>query len=423
MLIKHIRTFKNMQLKKYHNGTHRVSSLTDTLDKITPFLKDMGITRVANVTGLDSIGLPVITVCRPNSKSLAVSQGKGHCLDAAKVSGIMESIEGFHAENIDLNVVKDTYNNLKTRQENVIQIDGLARNCEYNFDGDDLIDWVKCQSLVVDKPVWTPYEIITASFLIPEEKGRGFFIADSNGLASGNTIGEAINHALFEVIERDCLALWQLTPIDLQHKRRVNPQTINDPFLERLIDKFTTQNILMGVWDITNDLNIPTFICKIVSKENTGVRPAFGIGTHLDKSIALSRAMTEAAQSRLTFISGARDDQYDDHYEDEISNKVYESWVDELTLPKDAKLKSYEDIVSISHDYIEEDQEFMINQLHRAGLKEIVYADLTKPQFDIPVVKVVVPGLEGITYPDRRVLGERAMKYYRKYGVGACEVT
>jgi ribosomal protein S12 methylthiotransferase accessory factor YcaO len=27
----------------------------------------MGITRVANVTGLDSVGIPVVMVCRPNS--------------------------------------------------------------------------------------------------------------------------------------------------------------------------------------------------------------------------------------------------------------------------------------------------------------------------------------------------------------------
>ena len=60
----------------------------------------MGITRIANITGLDRLGIPVVMVCRPNSRSIAVSQGKGLTLDAAKASGLMESVETFHAESI-----------------------------------------------------------------------------------------------------------------------------------------------------------------------------------------------------------------------------------------------------------------------------------------------------------------------------------
>ena len=67
-----------------------------------PFMPAMGITRIANVTGLDRIGIPVVMVCRPNSRSIAVSQGKGVTLDAAKASGLMESIEAWHAERIEL---------------------------------------------------------------------------------------------------------------------------------------------------------------------------------------------------------------------------------------------------------------------------------------------------------------------------------
>ncbi len=53
----------------------------------------MGISRVTNVTGLDTVGIPLVMVCRPNSRSISVSQGKGCDLDAAKASGVMESVE------------------------------------------------------------------------------------------------------------------------------------------------------------------------------------------------------------------------------------------------------------------------------------------------------------------------------------------
>ncbi|MHC4093368.1 MAG: YcaO-like family protein, partial [Planctomycetota bacterium] len=68
-------------------GTHRTVSPAETLARLTPLLPQMGITRVANITGLDFIGIPVVMVCRPNSRSIAVAQGKGLELVAAKVSG------------------------------------------------------------------------------------------------------------------------------------------------------------------------------------------------------------------------------------------------------------------------------------------------------------------------------------------------
>ena len=70
----------------------------ETLARLVPHLGRMGITRVANVTGLDRVGVPVVTAVRPNARSLAVSQGKGLTLAAAKVSAIMEAAELYHAE-------------------------------------------------------------------------------------------------------------------------------------------------------------------------------------------------------------------------------------------------------------------------------------------------------------------------------------
>ena len=73
-------------VKAYRHGTHRTVDPASTLARVQPYLAHTGITRIANVTGLDRIGVPVVMVCRPNSRSLAVSQGKGLTLDAAKAS-------------------------------------------------------------------------------------------------------------------------------------------------------------------------------------------------------------------------------------------------------------------------------------------------------------------------------------------------
>ena len=98
--------------KGHKSGTHRVVSPRETLARVQPYLAPMGITRVANVTGLDTIGIPVVMAYRPNARSLAVSQGKGLDLDAARASAVMESVEGYHSENVELPLKLASYRDL-----------------------------------------------------------------------------------------------------------------------------------------------------------------------------------------------------------------------------------------------------------------------------------------------------------------------
>ncbi len=86
--------------KRYLLGTHRSHAPEETLARLRPLLPSMGITRIANVTGLDRTGIPVVTACRPNARSVSVSQGKGLSLDAARASAVMEAVEGWHGEHI-----------------------------------------------------------------------------------------------------------------------------------------------------------------------------------------------------------------------------------------------------------------------------------------------------------------------------------
>ena len=86
--------------KAFRHGTHRTNSPDETLARYGPLARQMGITRLGNVTGLDRIGIPVAIAVRPNSRSLAVSQGKGLALSHAMASALMEAIELFHGENL-----------------------------------------------------------------------------------------------------------------------------------------------------------------------------------------------------------------------------------------------------------------------------------------------------------------------------------
>ena len=79
--------------KIYFRGTERTETPARTLERVQGILPAMGITGIANVTGLDKIGIPVVMTCRPNSRSLSVFQGKGVDLDAARACGVMEACD------------------------------------------------------------------------------------------------------------------------------------------------------------------------------------------------------------------------------------------------------------------------------------------------------------------------------------------
>ena len=61
----------------YRGGTYRTASPEQTWRRIEPILPQLMITRVADVTHLDEIGLPVHVAYRPVGSTLAVSIGAG----------------------------------------------------------------------------------------------------------------------------------------------------------------------------------------------------------------------------------------------------------------------------------------------------------------------------------------------------------
>ena len=193
--------------KVHLDGTHRTAEPGRALESgCRKSVPRVGVTRVAVVTGLDVIGVPVVMVCRPNGRSLSVAQGKGVDLVAAKVSGIMEAVEAWHAENVLLPLRLATYNELR-RVARVVDVEGIPRSPSSRFHprSHDPLDG---DSVFSAERVWVPYECVHLDFRVPGPQGTGCFRATSAGLAAGNHLLEAVSHALCELVERDSFALW-----------------------------------------------------------------------------------------------------------------------------------------------------------------------------------------------------------------------
>ncbi len=387
--------------KTYRHGTHRSTTPTETVERMRNYMSAMGITRIANVTGLDRVGIPVTTVCRPNSRSIAVAQGKGGDLAAAEASGLMEAIETYHAERIDLPLKYASYEELAYTHQ-VIDVKRLPQLRGSLYHPCLPLLWIEARDLVSGAEIWLPFELVHTNYTDPMPPGSGCFFASSNGLASGNQILEAISHGICEVVERDATALWYQRSDHERGNRRVCLNNIRDPFCLDLLNKYERADIAVAVWNITTDVSLPAFYCWVMERggrERLLERPTVGAGCHPVREVALSRALTEAAQERLTLITGSRDDLDRDDYCGMAFDKVFE-----ITPEQDM-----ESAPSFPADTINADVQRQLRQLEAAGFDQVFVIDLTKHDlFNIPVARVIIPGLEGLADDPRYVPGARA---------------
>ncbi len=382
--------------KLHLDGTHRIVEPVETLHRLLPILPRVGITRVGVITGLDVVGIPVVMVCRPNGRSLSVSQGKGVDLTAAKVSGIMEALEGWHAEHVLLPLRLATYRELREVAD-VVDVEQLARPSWSRFHPDLSILWIEGTDVIGSGRVWVPYECVHLDFRSPGPQGTGCFLANGTGLAAGNHLLEAVSHALCEAVERDAFALWDARPADDRAARRVDLDTVTDPGCRGLLESCERAGVGVVAWDLTTDVGLPVFSATIVDRRSDVLRrlpAAIGGGSHPDRGVALSRALTEAAQSRLTLIAGSRDDCPPSLYRQVKDARAIGSHL--ASLDVDAG-RSFEDVAHVPGASIDADVTRELDLLRAAGIRQVILVDLTRPEVGVPVVRMVVPGLEGWT--------------------------
>ncbi len=396
-------------VKAFQAETHRVVTPAQTMARLRPLLPAMGITRVGNVTGLDCIGLPTVVVYRPNARSLAVSQGKGLTLEAARVSGVMESVESYHAERVSLPLRLGSANDL-AQGLCLADIMAIPRTSTMPLNHDIHFLWVEGVDIMQGGEVWVPYESVHINSTLQGRVNPGIFCCSTNGLASGNHMLEAISYAICELIERDSTTLWGLGSAEHRDATRIDLSTIDDPRCLEVLDKFRRAGVLTAVWETTSDLGVPAFTCLIVEQDEDSLRSlhsAGGQGCHGAREIALLRALTEAAQTRLTVISGVRDDVMRGDY-DRHRNPDQLRYVRELVSKAQVGGRSFLEVPSLSSESFAEDVLNLLERLRTAGIERAIVCDLRQARFDIPVVKVVIPGLEGNHDFPRYELGQRA---------------
>ena len=365
---------------RLHDGTHRAATLDATWRRFAPAARRAGITRLAELTGLDTIGIPVFAAIRPMGKSLSTQQGKGITELAARVSALMESLETYSAEEL-VATVRGSYRALRKRRR-VVDVRRLPRP-RGRLDLDATWRWIEGFDLVTRGPVLVPVQAVTldTTFTRPP-----IFDISSNGLASGNVLVEAIVHGLCEVIERDAESQWRRAGGD----RRIVLDSIGDATCRALIDRIVATGARVFVWDLASDLDVAAIGCAIVEDPREPAWRALGcyqgFGAHLVPEVAIARAVTEAAQTRLTYIAGGRDDFFAADYARATDPELLAAEWARLAAPCETPV-DFADLPRHATRSLGEDLELLVGRLD-----EVIVVDVTHPALGVPVVKVIVPG-------------------------------
>ena len=393
----------------YFKGTHRVIAPSKTIEINQDKLKKAGITRIADITDLDRIGLPIYTAIRPTAEEGAISiyGGKGISKDHAKASAMMEGFERYSAERQDSDeTIIATPNEIGRYGD---YIDPKSLNLPKDFEKKDISDinleWSKSKDIISGNEYYIPTNAIFHPYA-SDSHAESLFKSNTNGLASGNILDEAILHGMLEVIERDAWSIFELT-----HKNyaQIDIESIESELIIDIIDKFESEGIKIKLMDFTADIKIPTIAA---SADDTITKDAglltLGMGTHLDPEVAILRALTEVAQSRATQINGAREDTVRADFAREAGYERMKR-INKYYFKDEEEKISLSDIENKSTSSITKDIEIVKNELTANDIEKILYVDLTRPEIDVSVVRVVIPEMEVYTIDPSRA-GYRFLK-------------
>ncbi|MCC7054319.1 MAG: YcaO-like family protein [Gemmatimonadaceae bacterium] len=396
--------------KEFFEGTQRVRAPEETLAIIRPYFRRLGLTRLANITGLDRIGIPTVLSVRPNSPNLSVDAGKGFTLAAAMVSAGMECIERYGVEAPSFPEFTGSWEEVSAEQV-TIPFSALPLSKRAILRPTWPLRWTHAWDVAAQRDVAVPSLLVTMDSEATSKGHDNPFKTGSNGLSAGNNFLEALNGGILELIERDAVACqrhaWDVCARAIP---RVRLDTITHPAVCDLLARFRHAGVAAVLFDCTVDTDVPVYMAYLFDERTRHIGIYRGYGAHLDPGIAMVRALTEAVQARLIFIAGSRDDFYRHHYLRLRQSDHEDALARMRAIPEtvDARTRA-----SAATPTFEGDVGVLLARLAAVGITQVLAVDLTPPGMDVSALRVAAPGLEGYMF-DSYAPGARAKAFLRE---------
>jgi ribosomal protein S12 methylthiotransferase accessory factor len=360
-------------------------------------------------TNVDRTGIPVFTCYRirpDNSKTFHT--GKGASKIQAQVSLTVESIERYSSEYRDEYREKLLHGSFSALRKkcNVLDPRDLVLSPYSEYTPDSPIYWIRGHDIARDEEILVPACEVFHPYDLDE---ISVLHTHTNGLAAGNTMEEAVFHAMTEVIERDAWSIAKYNRLD--GDALYIEDAPENSFLLDIVGKFEQAEIHVVARDITSDIGVPVIAAFSRDLLHEDMTVIDGFGSHLDPRVAMARALMELATTRALFImkhgqEGLRETSlsYLDGRLEMEDFRFYAS--------REKALAEME--VGYSQDILE-DIRTVLGKIRARGLDRTIVVDLSRKETGIPTVKVIIPGTETHCF-DRGRRGDRLLRDVEKGG-------
>lgn len=233
---------------------------------------------------------------------------------------------------------------------------------------DETINWTFGWSLLTDKKIYLPFNFCYVNTPFTD-KFTNFF---HNGGSAGNCLEEAILQGIFELIERDAVALWWYNKLDCP---RVDYRSVSSSLLNQ-IERQLQPEYDVWVLDLTQDITVPV-MCAVAQHKVTKSF-VMGFGCHLDARISCQRALTELFQ--LIEIK------------DHNTSPFCFSAIPQEGYLFGHKQRSDLHVFNSNSSDLKTDIEYCVGQLEAIGV-DVIVINNTRAPLALSSVKVIIPGL------------------------------
>ncbi len=298
------------------------------------------------------------------------TNGKGHSDEQALASGIMELVERYSCDKYlrNRNVVR--ISSFKDFKNNLFQLDHLYSN----FIDESRVRILKDKELKFARIRWHEGRSLNGRKVYLPMSLIGYLLEGTNGMSAGNSLEEALLHAICEVIERHCLTLIEINKLETP---LIDLSSVNSPIARQLLNKFRSFKKQIFIKDFSLGIGLPVIgVVRKIDKNNCVITA--GVATTGEE--ALIRALTENSQAEGKG-GPIRNCLAKHHF---VNNRVM----------------SVKDIADIDNNNMRSELKNIEEILNKQNMK-IFFLDATDKTLNIPSVIVYIAGAK---YFDKKIV-------------------
>ena len=282
-----------------------------------------------------------------------------------------------------------------------------------------LFDWIQGEKIGTNKKILIPAQLI----YLPNGKHKEdmLFPRVSTGAAGGFSKNSAILRGIYEVIERDAFMCAYLGKIAVP---KINLGLIDDKRASWFTEKLSKYRLEAHVFDITNNLEVPTYLSIILDNSFSGPFLIVAAKADLNYKDALFGSLEESIRIRLFIRNMMQNDNIVRNVheirtiDDRVGYWFSSDMIEKLDFLLDVKTSKPKEYKLFKNE--EEEIEHMIQKLSKNSLNaySVLISKNIIPDDKYVVYKVIIPGLQPLYLDERAkyVNSQRILEVVRHFG-------